>query len=171
MTTVVQGFIEAIDQALEILRSIKSEDYREAAKPILDYSIGSHFRHNLDVFNSIKAGFDTGLVDYDIRRRGHSVEINIDEAVNEHQLLKEWVQSVADKDVNKIVKIKSEALLSKTKSIEIEGSLAREMLFASSHAVHHYAIISTALKYRGSVVDKNIGYAPATASYLRDSKK
>lgn len=168
MTTVIRGFKEAIEQALQVLENINSKDYLEVARPILEYSIGSHFRHNLDVFIAVKTGYETGIIDYDVRRRGHAVEKDINLAIKEHNLLKAWILALDEKELDIEVTVQSEALLSKKESVKLTSSLKRELLFASSHAVHHYAMISTALKFKGVKVNDNFGYAPATASFLRD---
>jgi len=170
MNITTQGLTEAIDQALQILEFIDSQQYKQVAKPILDYSIGSHFRHNLDLFIAVRSGLETGIIDYDIRRRGHIVESDISVAIKEHISLKEWAKTITEQDLEKEVLIRSEALLSDKKTVETKSTIIRELLFSASHAVHHYALITAALRFSGVEIDKNIGYAPATASFLRTKK-
>ena len=74
MKKIIQGYLESIDQGINILESLSADEYIKPAKPILEFSIGSHFRHNLDLFTAIKDSADSGIINYDIRRRGLDVE-------------------------------------------------------------------------------------------------
>jgi len=170
MNKIIQGYLESIKQGIEILESLSVEEYTKPAKPILDFSIGTHFRHILDLYNAIKIGFDSDLINYDIRRRGHTIERDIKSAKAELQALKAWITFLNESDFEKTILVKSEVSLSENQSVEIQSFLAREILFASSHAIHHYAIISTAMKLFGLDVNEKIGYAPSTASFLRDTE-
>ncbi len=169
MHILVQGMIEAIDQGTEILESLNLNHYKEPAKPILDYSIGSHFRHILDLIHALKEGIDKGSADYNNRRRGHIVERDPGEAAKELIELKKWILNLEESNLFTEITVISEALLSNNKSVKLQSTIARELLFVSSHAIHHYAIITTAMKQKGINVNNKIGYAPATVSYLRSN--
>ena len=63
----------------------------------------------------------------------------------------------------------SEVSLSETESVCISSSFIRELIFTSSHTVHHYALISVLAKLQGAKIQSGVGVAPATASFIRDS--
>lgn len=56
--------------------------------------------------------------------------------------------------------------MSRSVSVHLQSTLSRELVFASSHTVHHFALISVIARLQSVEVTSAFGVAPATASYL-----
>jgi len=168
MNTLVLGFIEVIDQAMEMLGKLTADEYKASAAPVVEFPIGSHFRHILDMFFAVRDGIKNGVIDYDKRRRGHPVETNIIIALEEFRELLNWANTITDDLLQKKIIIRSEAQISSKGIAEIDCNFGRELLFVSSHAVHHYAVIYAALKFLNIDVTNNFGYAPATVTFIKN---
>ena len=117
---------------------------------------------------------DIDCIDYDHRRRGHCVETQRSVALEElHDTLK-VMHSLRENHSKGLTKadqpleIKTEATLNSTHSVFLTSTVLRELIFVSSHAVHHYAVITIIAKLQGIRLGDYLGMAPATVSYLRD---
>ncbi len=171
---VITGNIEALDQGIELVENLTDEQYQYVASPYVSSNIGQHFRHLVDMFFSIVNGSESGEIDYDFRRRGASIESSRLVAISEMKNIKNWLLNIQKntqivEGLNQPISLKSEVTLNQTSSVTFESSLLRELVFTSSHAVHHYAIINIIAKMQGVKTDTSLGIAPSTASFLRDS--
>ena len=163
---VVHANVEAIDQGLALIESLTPETYQYRAKPIVASTIGEHFRHILDMYFALIEGLPEQQVDFNRRRRGASVESDLCVAREELQSIRAWLLGLAENDDAPINMI-SEVTLGDTSTVQIRSSLARELIFTSSHAVHHYALIGVIAKMQDVTVDNSLGLAAATATYQR----
>jgi hypothetical protein len=53
----------------------------------------------------------------------------------------------------------------------VQTSIARELVFAGSHAVHHYAVIAQISFAQTKALPQTFGLAPATATYMRENSQ
>jgi len=170
--SVIVGNIEAIDQGIELVGKLTDSQYCHVAAPYVQSSIGQHFRHVVDMFFAIVASSSEGIIDYDRRRRGAAIETERQAALNELAQAREAMQGLLSEIELLLeqppVAIKSEVTIEQTHSVVINSTTLRELIFTSSHAVHHYALISVIAKLQGISLDKNVGIAPATATFLRN---
>ena len=187
---VVRGNIEALSQGIELLTHLSDEQYIYIASPYVASSIGAHFRHIIDMYVAVMGGDITGeltsdKIDYDVRRRGALVEERRDIALQELYAVKQWAESLLviypaasnlnDSDqvlyIDHNLSVKTEVTLSDSHSVVVNSSFIRELIFVSSHAVHHFALIHVIAKLQGVSLNQCFGIAPATATFLREKGK
>ncbi len=171
---IIAGNIQAIDQALAFLMQLSDSHYVSVQTPYVNSSIGQHMRHIVDVFFAVTRRIDPSLIDYDLRRRGADIETSREIAIRELNEVRDWMVSydiLPGRGDDERIAIRTEVMLQDTLSVEIESSIVRELVFASSHAVHHFALISVIAKLQGVKLDESFGLAPATASFLRNEAK
>lgn len=161
----VMGCIETLNQGYEFLETLSDDDYLFIAHPHVNSSIGEHFRHWLDLFQAIK--LEPTSIDYNVRRRGHTVERSIEMAKQEISELIEWLFGLPTSQLNQAVNVETEVLLSRTSVEEISSTLVRELTFAALHATHHFAMAKVVASLRGVQSDDHFGVAPTTATYQR----
>ncbi|PCI71541.1 MAG: hypothetical protein COB38_05485 [Gammaproteobacteria bacterium] len=169
----IQSQIEIIEQAIIFLQSVDGKDYSQVITPKFESSAGSHIRHIIDHYESIRNGFISGEVDYNIRSRGASVEKNPQLAIQKLTFLSNWISELTATDINRKITLTTEVSIIRKEIVSIESNIARELIFAGSHAIHHYAIISQIIKNQiksdKSYTPYNFGIAPATATFLRNT--
>jgi len=177
----IQSQIEIIEQAIFYLQSADRNDYCQIMTPKFESSSGSHIRHIIDHYEAIRVGFISGVIDYNIRSRGASVETDPQLAIRDLTHLSNWISELNPSDINKKVTLTTEVSIIRKEIVNIESSLARELIFAGNHAIHHYAIISQIVKSQDqgqrqrkgkgklNYAPHNFGIAPATATFLRNS--
>ena len=161
----VIGCIETLNQGYDFLETLSQEDYTYLARPHISSSIGEHFRHWLDLFHAIKR--DSNKIDYNVRRRGHQVERDINVAKQEIKALSEWLFHLPNYTLAEPVLVETEVMLSQTQVEEVSSTLVRELTFAALHATHHFAMAKVVASLRGLDSDETFGVAPTTATYQR----
>jgi len=171
MHNIKKGCFEILNQGKNFLNSVSDEAYVKVVKPFFIASSGEHIRHVLDHFMVLMNGYEKGIINYDERKRGSQVETQRKLAILQLDKIEKWISSLDKNDFDKKLVIISEIAVSKTLATKATTTLQRELIFAASHAVHHYALIAISIQMQDLKLDKNFGIAPATASYLRNSKK
>lgn len=171
---VIKGNAEAINQGVNLISLISDEQYTHIASPYVSSSIGEHFRHIVDLYLAVMNGIEKGVIDYDVRRRGAPIETSRAHAIKELEGIGQWMGKMWDYvqgalvDADKPVMVLSEVSLRDTERVRVESTYARELIFTSSHAVHHFSVIGIIAKLQNIDVEAGLGVAPATASYIRD---
>ena len=163
--------LEIIQQGQDYLNSLvvndTSEYYSEVISPLFISSAGAHMRHIIDHYLALISGLSKGLIDYDVRHRGDKLEQEPGLALEKLCQIAQWLQSLATTDLNRTMVLSTEVSVTQTKIQSVRTSLARELVFAGSHAVHHYAMIAQIAQQQKINLPASFGIAPATATYLR----
>ena len=166
LAAVVNANVETVDQGLAFLAALPLEVYIARREPISSSTIGEHMRHVVDMYHALLNGRPAMNVDFNFRRRGAPLETDPACAERELESIKRQLQSLINCE-NSPVQITTEVALGESRCVSINSSLARELVFTSSHAVHHYALMAVIAKLHGVMIDANLGMAAATASYQR----
>jgi uncharacterized damage-inducible protein DinB len=133
-------------------------------------TIGQHVRHALDHFRAALAGLDGACVDYDHRERDTDVERDAGAALAEIDRLRGRLGALGDDDAGRAVTIRV-MLTSGGETAELPSSLARELVFASHHAVHHHAMIGAIARALGAEPPADFGKAPSTLEHERAARR
>ena len=169
---IIQANIEALTQGKELLSNIADSHYVYICEPYTKSTIGEHIRHVVDMYEALMVVDQAHLVDYDKRSRGSSVERSRPDACSAIDKILQWMDVVGDGNETQFfaanLLVKSEVRLDVSSSVTLGSSLARELVFVSSHTVHHYAVISMIAKLQNLDVSQYFGVAPATVSFLRN---
>lgn len=163
--------LEIIDQGISYLESVSKENYTTIVSPNFISSAGSHIRHIIDHYQAIIAGVNNELIDYDIRLRGSDVELSPTLAIEKLQQIAEWVKSQTEEMLNKHIMLSTEVSVTNKLIQQVPTSVARELVFAGSHAVHHYAMIAQISLAQKNAQPQLFGLAPATATFLRNERE
>lgn len=163
----VSGNLEAIEQGLALLHALNDQNYTYSAPPYVESGTGEHLRHIVDMYQALMNEPRVGVVDYDCRRRGAPVERERAAGINALHTIRQWLLSLDPDQLETPVTILSEASVTSRQICEMRSTLRRELLFVASHTIHHFALIRVVTLYLDVKTDDEFGYAPATASYLR----
>lgn len=161
--------LKIIEQGKLYLSNVSEEDYTSIIHPNFISSAGSHMRHIIDHYQSIMMGLETELIDYDIRERGSRLELLPKLALNKLTELSGWIESLNEDKLNKMITLATEVSVTDKNRQKVQTSVARELIFAGSHAVHHYAMIAQISFAQHKTLPQSFGLAPATATFLRKS--
>lgn len=163
--------LEIIKQAQLYLSNVTEKNYTAIESPNFISSAGSHIRHIIDHYQAIITGIEKNFIDYDDRQRGNQIEFSTELAFNAFEEIVTWLKTLSQDDFAKPITLSTQVSLSKNKIQTVQTSVARELIFAGSHAVHHYAMIAQIAYAQHSPLAESFGIAPATASFIRQSSK
>jgi hypothetical protein len=163
----LEGQLETVLQAKAFLQDLTAENYQLVITPHFVSSAGTHMRHVLDHYLALKDGLNTGLVNYNKRNRFASVESCPREAMQEWQKIEQWLKEVSQLDADLPLSVECETSISKTQNIRTQSTLARELVFVSSHAIHHFSLLAVINSLLGNKEELDFGIAPTTATFIR----
>lgn len=167
MNNIIIGCTEVLKQAENFLQSSTEESYNIIIEPYFISSCGEHMRHILDHFVAIMNMHKLGEIDYDKRQRGSNIETDISKALSQIADINNWISTLKLSELEKKHIMKTEVSVNSKACSTVSTTLGRELIFASSHAIHHFSIISIIMKMQNFEMKDDFGIAPATASYLR----
>lgn len=159
--------LEIVEQAKQFLSAINQKDYTKVAKPHMAASAGAHIRHILDHYNAIRRGLENGVVDYNKRNRYSTVETDPVAALEAWTEIETWLESVCKLPMDTAMHVISETSIKQTQYVQVPSTIARELVFVSSHAVHHFSLLAVINSLQGRESPENFGVAPATVTYIR----
>lgn len=163
LSDLVLGNSNLLRQGRELVAGLSDEDYAEADPPVFTSSAGAHLRHVLDHYDSILEGARCGRVDYYERKRDPATET--DRAVALARI------GSTDKGLTALLGSERGDLLLRVSAEDADATipttLARELHFALSHTVHHYALIALACRHRGRALPDDFGVASSTLAHRR----
>ena len=171
MHTLIEGSLTSVDQLIEFIEELDNTDYQRIASPQYESSIGQHLRHILDLYQAVISAGEGGLIDYDQRRRGNSVERDVNQGLAELADIRQWLTTLNGDDFDHPVSVSSEININTQQVSVFQSSYGRELCFVSSHLTHHLAIMAAIAKFLGKTIDAEVGLAPSTASFFRQQSQ
>jgi hypothetical protein len=130
-------------------------------------SIGKHVRHTLDHFSLLLVGHARGdPIRYDHRSRGVPVERERAAATEAIEHVRRLIGSLTPSHLRESITIRVMPDASGAE-LDIRSTLARELAFASHHAVHHFAIMKSIAEEHGFSFPDDYAQAPSTISHER----
>lgn len=160
------SYTAIVSQAVDLLDGIGLQEYQQKLPPHFPSSIGSHIRHIIDHFLALMDGYSGGHIDYNIRHRNNQVEQFPANAIEALQRISNWLNEVPHQDLDTSVSVTSEIDVSRPVSATCSSTLERELVFVSSHAIHHYALIRIMCSMQNRQVPELFGYAPCTVTHI-----
>jgi len=169
MTTLRTATIEALDQIRSLIAMVRhaSSGTRNC---YAETGLGRHVRHVADHFRALEAGIESGVVDYNYRRRESALEYNAEAGLTEILELAAWLMRV-DTDAGSAITVESEVSCHQTEIRRCKSTFERELLHLITHTIHHAAYAAMLLRQGGLNPDATVGFAPATSSYLRGTSQ
>ena len=108
---------------------------------------------------------EPGVVDYDSRPRDRELQRNPYVALRRLHLLVRRLDDWAGASLDAPVQVRGLGGLAGDFGFAVISSLARELVFAASHAIHHYALLKPHCIQLGIPISAEFGRAPSTVAY------
>lgn len=156
--------IQNLQQISLFLKQIHPNQYKQPIPQLSNASIGGHTRHILEFYIALLDGLETGIVDYDARKRDMNIENFVPCAIDKIEELNHEISKI--NSCNSI-KIPFDFAIENQEKQWIDSSIYREMAYCLEHSIHHQALIKVAALSLGidHLIDSNFGLAPATIRY------
>jgi len=156
--------VDVLGQALQVLAA-------HAAAPGSDYTshTGPHLRHVIEHYEAFTQHVASHSVDYDSRARDRAPERDMEVARTRIVSLQQQLKALDLADLTEPLAVHMRGGLGGEENFVSFSSVARELLFVASHAVHHYALIQLHCKAQGISLGDDFGKAPATVRHARSA--
>lgn len=134
-----------------------------------DYAsvVGPHLRHVIEHFDALLIGRTGCEVDYDQRPRDAALQASPALAVQRIERLRAALRELDEEQVEAAVIVFTLGGLQGEWSLANSSTLGRELVFAASHAVHHFALLREQACKQGLTLSAQFGKAPATLAAER----
>lgn len=149
-----------------LLSSLNTVDYSKPLSLLSASTIGQHVRHILEFYTCLIASKNTGIVNYDNRKRNIEIETNIKFA--QEQI--DWIiENLMLDNTNIQFTLEGNYTTESDEIIAIPTTYQRELAYCLEHSIHHQALIKVGLKELEleNVINENFGVAPATIRHKK----
>ena len=143
------------------LEQLTPEQYRQPSQVILNATIGQHVRHIIELFICLDKGYETGIVNYEKRKRDYRIENDKDLA---RELLHLVYTRLTKKDKTLLLEVSYDA--HSDEMVTVATNYYREIIYNLEHTVHHMALIRVGINEVSSIiVPEGYGVASSTIKY------
>lgn len=162
---VVSAALALLDQCDAFVRSLPDTAYAADSKTLKGGTIGKHVRHVLDHYAAILVGLDsTTAIDYDHRERDVPMETRRQSALDNVERTRLRLTSLTTEQLEGVTRIRV-MLAGDGSEAELASTIARELAFATHHAVHHHAMMKAIAEEHGVPLSPDFGKAPSTLNH------
>ncbi len=162
-TTVTGPLLHLLRELRFMIERIDDESYAAPAPGRSSGGIGGHVRHCLDHVGALLSATRTRLCTYDRRSRGTSVERCRRAALRQIANLEADIACLAQDILDVPIAVETQSDTQGT-MVVTRSTVAREVVFVTSHIVHHNALVAHLLASQGTRMGARFGVAPATPS-------
>jgi uncharacterized damage-inducible protein DinB len=168
---ILHGMAEVLQQGESLLRALEDAAYTTRLSSAFNASIGGHYRHCLDHFQSVLEALDADGVDYDRRKRDPRIENDRAFAIAETRRLLTGCQAIATEWLCRPLLVRSQVSYGDDAAPAMPSTLGRELMYAVAHAIHHYALIGMMCGMQGLTAPAGFGVAPSTIKHQERARR
>jgi hypothetical protein len=158
-----KAIAEVFGQLKNALSHLTEEQYALPGHTLSHTSIGQHVRHIIEMFTCAEEGYESGLIQYENRKRDVKIESD-----------KYFAASLLDKLIegmnkpNKSIKLENVYSMEAGERIFLDTNYFRELAYNLEHAIHHMALIKIGiLAISDWPIPEGFGVAYSTLQYRR----
>jgi hypothetical protein len=150
-------------QLADSLDQLSREEYGQPCKTLFNNTIGQHVRHIIELFQCLEKGYESGVVNYEKRKRDTAIENDKELA---SRLLLE-IHSGLSKE-NKTLTLEASYDDHTTEPILFDTNYNREIAYNLEHTIHHMALIRVGINEVSSIqLPEDFGVASSTVKYRK----
>lgn len=151
-------------QLSETIKQLTDEQYNRSSQTLSNATIGQHTRHIIEMFLCLENGYESGVVNYEKRKRDVKIETEKDFAL---QLLLDIYKGLGKPDKDLVL----EATYNEDSDelIEFRTNYRREIAYNLEHTIHHMALIKVGiLESTEIVLPDGFGVASSTIKHKKE---
>lgn len=148
-----------------LIVQLSDDEYSLPLDLLSSNTVAKHIRHVLEMYDEMLNGIETGVINYDARKRNLLIEHNRAYTISFINDLEQRLSSIAGDSQIQLMVSYTEA----ASSLHINTTISREFAYNIEHAIHHMAIIQICVQqlWKHIHLDKNFGVAFSTQAYLK----
>ncbi len=138
-------------------------EYTQPSPTLFNATIGQHVRHIIELFIELEKGYESGVVNYEKRKRDYQIETD-----------KTFAAAQLQKIYNSVDKPDKQLLLEagydehSDELLTIQSNYYREVVYNLEHTVHHMALIRVGIANVSAIkLPEGFGVASSTIKYRK----
>ena len=148
-------------QLTATLDNLQQQEYVQPSTSLSNNTIGQHVRHIIELFQCLELGYESGIVNYENRKR--DITIETDKELAKSILLS--LHPALEKD-NKDLVLEANYDEDGNSPLRIATNYYREIAYNLEHTIHHMALIRVGLNELSSLsLPENFGVASSTVKF------
>jgi uncharacterized damage-inducible protein DinB len=163
--TILNGVTEVLRQGEILLGALSDGIYTRHLPRAFNATIGGHYRHCLDHFQSVIDALDGDELDYDNRRRDPRIENDRAFALAITRRIFTACSDIPSEWLTRPVNVRSKLSCGDEDAPVALSTLGRELMYAVAHAIHHYALIGVMCGMLDVPMPPGFGVAPSTLKH------
>lgn len=161
----ILGCLESCARLLQVVQAVTPAQYCTTWKG--HNGIGPHMRHCVEHLTALRAGLGSGSVQYDARDRDRHLEQDPQACAAAIQDVIQWLAGIESGQLDqRLVTVQIPQV--DAPPTHSESSLRRELLFVTSHTIHHLAVVSMLAEIHEISMPERLGLAYSTQAYERE---
>ena len=161
---------EVLAQGESLLLGISDAQYANAAPDAFSASVGAHYRHGLEHFKILFESVNETEIDYDRRERDARLERERLFALQVTRDFRHAARFLSTLPAGRPIEARYKISYAGSGSCSAPSTVGREIMYAVSHAIHHYALIGLICGARKIPVPDRFGVAPSTIEYQNQAR-
>ena len=150
-------------QLSETLQLLSDTQYIHPSKTLSNATIGQHTRHIIEMFICLEDGYESGIVNYEHRKRDIVIETNKSFAIS---LLKTICYELGKP--NKEMTLEATYNEDSNEIIRFVTNYHREIAYNLEHTIHHMALIRVGIKEVSDIIlPEDFGVASSTVKHRK----
>jgi len=154
-------------QGLGLLFELGDRTYSLVAGTPFNASVGQHYRHVLEHFQSLIRGLRAGEINYDARERNQRLQSDVTYASIATCDVLRALKQYTDHTLARDCKVINSVGYSASQPTCLESNVSRELAYCIGHAIHHFAIVRLICHEIDITVPAEFGVAPATLKHMK----
>ena len=156
----IQHVFSQLGTTLQLLQQVQ---YSAPCKALSHASIGQHTRHIIEMFQCLLIGYESGVVNYEKRKRDSSIENDKEVAL---QKLQEITAGLEQE--NKALTMEASYREDTDELVTIQTNFYREIAYNLEHTIHHMALIKVGiLQLTDMTLPEEFGVASSTTKHKK----
>ncbi len=156
----IPAIYKTLNELSGLVSQLSDDDYCCPCYDLSNATIGEHTRHIIEMFQCLENQYESGVVNYDNRKRDYLIQTNT-------AFAKECIDAILNQ-VDKPNKNSQLQQIVDGESLLIDSNYHRELLYNLEHCIHHQALIKVAIIQSKTIeIDENFGVARSTIEYRK----
>ena len=158
----VRAAQDVLLQGLGLVFELHDHAYSRVAAAPFNASIGQHYRHVLEHFQSLIRGIRIREINYDARERNPRLQSEVTYAAIATCDVMRALKRYSEETIALPCKVINSVGYGASNPSIFESNASRELAYCIGHAIHHYAIVRLICHEIGVTVPTEFGVAPST---------
>lgn len=129
--------IQIIRQLENVLSSLDVTQYTQPLVVFNGSSLGQHVRHTVEFFQCLIEGLESGIVDYDARKRDMQIENDLSYTLDCLRNISTRILEISDAQKSLLVATYYDEVIPEM----VVSNVQRELVYLIEHSIHHFALV------------------------------